>query len=412
MVPADHGFFTCSGFVASATGYIVTAGHCADPVEGRQGLINGFLAAAVKNHSLTEAQAEGLQGKAVQEWKVEGDNNGSAITRTVQVVQAGTASGVQVPQPLTANVVDNRPLDRGDVTLLKVEAPAPMLEVADTVPDVGSDIAAMGFPGSVSTVVDSSLEPSYKTGRVSASQTFIGNPFTPVDAAFSPGMSGGPVVNIQGQVIGIVSYSPRGENQSFNFAAGQDTASGLLTRNGVKSGLSRTDRAFRDGLALFYAKQYREAAAKFDTVLGTEPSHALAQKYRAQAVANFASEATSSTPAPSTPSSVAAAHTAAMVSPAPSTIVPVGNASSSGGATTAAIPIWGWAALPLMLLLAVGRRRNPGSGPSKRPCESRRDPVLSLRRQLCCQRQSKRRPFRDRTSWLCPIAQVRCRVFS
>lgn len=209
--------FTCSGFVASATGYIVTAGHCADPVEGRQGLINGFLAAAVKNHSLTEAQAEGLQGKAVQEWKVEGDNNGSAITRTVQVVQAGTASGVQVPQPLTANVVDNRPLDRGDVTLLKVEAPAPMLEVADTVPDVGSDIAAMGFPGSVSTVVDSSLEPSYKTGRVSASQTFNGNLFTQVDAAFSPGMSGGPVVNIQGQVIGIVSYSPRGEHQSFNF---------------------------------------------------------------------------------------------------------------------------------------------------------------------------------------------------
>ena len=365
LVKAD---FSCTGFVASSTGYIVTAGHCADPIEGRKGLIEQFLYNEVQNGDITAATANSLDADAVQNWKVEGDNNGSAIVRIVQVVQAGAASGVQVAQALTANVVDNRPLDQGDVTLLKVEAPSPMpsLTVATSVPDVGSNIAAMGFPGSVTGVVDPSLDPSYKAGRVSANQTFNGNPFTQVDAAFSGGMSGGPVVNMQGQVIGIVSYSPTGETQSFNFAAGQETVSGLLTRNGVKTGLTDADQAYRDGLTLFYNKQYHEAAAKFDVVLGTEPSHALAQKYKARSVANFAQEPTapsSTAPVVSSQAGAAAsgasttpaiAPVAVTTSPATTTTVPaIANASSSTG-TSGGIPIWVWIAIAVVVLGGAG----------------------------------------------------------
>ncbi|MET3805738.1 S1-C subfamily serine protease [Nakamurella sp. UYEF19] len=374
----------CTGFVASSDGYVVTAGHCADPVEGRKDLIEAFLADAVQSGDITSADAQSLEAEAIQNWKVEGGNNGSAVVRELKVEQVGAASGVQVAQAMTANVVDNRPLDQGDVTLLKVEssAPMPVLEVAGSVPDVGSNIAAVGFPGAVNDVVDPNLEPSYKTGRVSANQTFNGNPFTQVDAAFSPGMSGGPVVNMQGQVIGIVSYNPTG-TQSFNFAAGQETVSALLTRNGVKAGLTPADQAYRQGLNLFYQQKYREAAAQFDVTLGTEPSHAMAQKYKVKAVALFASEPTTSSsasttaasspadsaanpPAPAPVTTTAAANAAAVTTPvaASNSAAGINNASSSSG-TSGGIPIWVWIVMAALVLggggivVARGRRSTP-----------------------------------------------------
>ncbi|MGB8385462.1 MAG: S1C family serine protease [Dermatophilaceae bacterium] len=48
-----------------------------------------------------------------------------------------------------------------------------------------------------------------------------GLPFLQFNAATSSGMSGGPVINTQGEVVGTVSFNPSGETQSFNFAAGR-----------------------------------------------------------------------------------------------------------------------------------------------------------------------------------------------
>ena len=97
-------------------------------------------------------------------------------------------------------------------------------------------------------------------------------------------MSGGPVVNTQGEVVGTVSFNPSGETQSFNFAAGQETIKALLNRNDVNTTLSATDQAFRNGLSQYYAGDYAAAQASFDAVLAVAPSHALAQQYKVKVV--------------------------------------------------------------------------------------------------------------------------------
>ncbi len=58
-------------------------------------------------------------------------------------------------------------------------------------------------------------------------------------------MSGGPVVNGQGEVIGTVSFGPSDDTQQLNFASTEDNVQALLTRNGVKNTLAATDQQYR-----------------------------------------------------------------------------------------------------------------------------------------------------------------------
>src|SRR5262249_30637884 len=158
-------------------------------------------------------------------------------------------------------------------------------------------VTAIGYPASVDKVTDPSNEPSFKDGHVSAMQTYNGLPFIQTDSALSAGMSGGPVVNAAGQVVGLNSYNIVGETQQFNFAADLSTIQQVLTRNGVPSTLSKADQAYRTGLTDYFANRFHAAAAAFQVTLDAIPSHALAQKYKAQAIANFAKEPVSK-PAP------------------------------------------------------------------------------------------------------------------
>jgi serine protease Do len=70
----------------------------------------------------------------------------------------------------------------------------------------------------------------------------------------------------------------------------------LLARNGVPMTLGAADRAYRAGLADYYAGQYHDAVAGFDKVLAAEPDQALAAQYRADAVANYPNEVAGTSP--------------------------------------------------------------------------------------------------------------------
>ena len=80
-------------------------------------------------------------------------------------------------------------------------------------PTLGEDVIAMGFP-SVSAVGTS---PSISKGIVSALRTIDGVKCIQTDAALNPGSSGGPLINMNGEVIGINSWRLR-EGEGMNFA--------------------------------------------------------------------------------------------------------------------------------------------------------------------------------------------------
>jgi S1-C subfamily serine protease len=278
----------CTGFVVSDAGSIVTAGHCVDPgLEGVAPVFYQTIAERLVNAGLI-AEEEFSDAVTVigENSVIEGVTAGDPAIREVYVQRGVAVSGLTTGEAFPARVVDLSPLSDGDVALLKVDqTELAAVEIASPgeVP-VGTPILAMGYPGSADDISDATLEPSSKDGQISNLRTEGGVPFYETSAAMTGGMSGGPVVNLDGQVIGLVSSGPAGESQAFNFAAASSLITEMLARNGVTNQLSGLDQEYREGLDAYFDGRYSEAIEKFDVVLSQVPAHQQAQEYRQLAV--------------------------------------------------------------------------------------------------------------------------------
>ena len=216
----------------------------------------------------------------------------------------GSLQGGAKGQALPARVVDARPFDQGDVALLKVETTdLPSVELAtDADVQIGTPLLSIGYPASADAVTDPTLEPTNKDGQVSSKKTVGSVPVHETSAALTPGMSGGPTVDLDGRVLGVNSFMPSGESQAFNFIAPSSGLSELLSRNGVHNELGADDKAFRAALDDYYAGHYTAAIAGFDKLLQVAPQHAQATQFRtlaAKARDRFGDTPVAPAPAPS-----------------------------------------------------------------------------------------------------------------
>ncbi|WP_183070872.1 trypsin-like peptidase domain-containing protein [Rhodococcus rhodochrous] len=227
----------CTGFIVREDGYIGTAAHC-----------------LTLNDPTTTSAA-------------------SQQNPVVLVLGAGQ-TGDDV-KPVPARIVDSRPFGEGDVALLKVELEdLPAAELA-TDPDlrVGTPILSVGYPSSADQVTDYSLEPTSKTGAVSAVKELRTQTVYEVSAPMSKGMSGGPTVDLEGRVVGVNSYGIPGETQPFNYIVPVAGISELLASAGVEAELSPADEAYRAGLDSYYSGNYTDAIENFDSALTQSPSY-------------------------------------------------------------------------------------------------------------------------------------------
>ena len=213
----------CTGWFASRQGDIVTAGHCVDPAEGKKDIIQQFLSDQVQQGNLTSAQADALLPQAEQNWPVNGSTQGSPPDRLVQVVQTTDIRDRVVTTPTTVQVTDFKPAGDGDFALLQLpnpSGPTPALVVADSSPPAGAAITSVGYPGSVIALTDNP-QVSFLSGTASGEQNFQGSSFTQVNTNLSPGLSGGPAVNGDGEVVGTNSFTITNGNQNNFITSGQ-----------------------------------------------------------------------------------------------------------------------------------------------------------------------------------------------
>jgi S1-C subfamily serine protease len=97
-----------------------------------------------------------------------------------------------------------------DIALIRVKVfGRPMLATIATEPKVGSKAFLIGAP--------KGLDFSFSDGLVSQVQTLSGVKLVQFTCAASPGNSGGPLINSNGEVIGVVSWQLR-DSQNLNFA--------------------------------------------------------------------------------------------------------------------------------------------------------------------------------------------------
>lgn len=273
---------SCSGAVINGDGYVATAGHCVDP--GPNGGGGGLIDQAIADLAAAGRVRDQALGRKqfVENAVLEGAKPGSKPTRQIQVERS---TGERTRDIAPATVVDLAAPTEGDIAVLKVpRSNLPAVTVGGDDVAVGAPILAIGYPASTDEATDPTSEPSSKNGQVSNHRSQDGHPFLEISAAVTHGMSGGPVIDMRGRVVGVISQLSPGETQSFNLAAAAKTLTGLLRGKGVEDTLGPTDRNYRTGLAAYFAGDYDTAVEYLDAVLGATPVHPQARRYRDLAV--------------------------------------------------------------------------------------------------------------------------------
>lgn len=168
----------------------------------------------------------------------------------------------------------------GDLALLRIEAPANQvrpLSLDKTSPQEGESVVVIGNPlgleGSVTNGIVSAVRDIPTFGRI-----------IQITAPISPGSSGSPVVNMQGQVIGVATLQITG-GQSVNFAIPSERISqlqgggALLALSDLVAASGRDKRAkavqaFRDGLSFLSQDDCEKALPYFEKAVQSDTNYA------------------------------------------------------------------------------------------------------------------------------------------
>ena len=171
----------------------------------------------------------------------------------------------------------------GDLALLKVDAPANLvrpLSLDRTSPQEGESVVVIGNPFG--------LEGSVTNGIVSAVRDIPGfGRIIQITAPISPGSSGSPVVNMQGQVIGVATLQITG-GQSVNFAipserigllhrsaqGAQTTSLGELVVATSRDKHAKAVQSFRDGLGFLSKDDCEKALPYFQQATESDSAYA------------------------------------------------------------------------------------------------------------------------------------------
>jgi tetratricopeptide (TPR) repeat protein len=167
----------------------------------------------------------------------------------------------------------------GDIALLKIDIPNPPvrpLPLDKTSPQEGESVVVIGNPlgleGSVTNGIVSAVRDIPTFGRI-----------IQITAAISSGSSGSPVVNMQGQVIGIATLQVTG-GQSVNFAIPSERITQLQVASVMSlsdlvatSGRNKRAKAvqfFRDGLSFLSKDDCEKALTYFEKAVESDSSYA------------------------------------------------------------------------------------------------------------------------------------------
>jgi serine protease Do len=260
-----------TGFFVSSDGFIVTAGHVAALTNDQ---IKNDM---VETYLLDDAKATGCEAAGNCQQLVDQYRSGYQLATSPTGLQSSIAVFTQdmnaVSQDTTglpAELKTSSPVGQRDIAVLKVTGDSePVLPLGDAAKVQAQDaISIIGYPGIANTGAQTSLVPTVTTGTVSARKQGSaelglapGVTIFQTDATVEHGNSGGPAVNEDGQVIGLVSF---GASSTTNFLITSSDIQDLVRQAGANNGAGQIDRLWRGGLTYFAQQRYIRAKAAFE----------------------------------------------------------------------------------------------------------------------------------------------------
>lgn len=286
---------TGTGWFIDTNGWVVTNGHVVQPAhETPRWLVNQQAQRAVTMACLSKALERAGLGKGegasqrvedmeetIKRKLLDRVLPTAKVTLQPQVfVLASNGSRVKAEVKKYSPPVSAEPgaMSGRDLALLKIPGDAfPVLRLADSkVVQIGDPIHIVGFPGVVLSHEllnqSASVEASVTNGAVSGfKQDRSNNPVLQTDAPAAWGNSGGPAVDDQGAVVGVltfVSLAPGPEGgivQGFNFVIPAEAVRNFVQGTPVNlDSVGKFNRTWYTGLRAFFTEDWKGAARQFE----------------------------------------------------------------------------------------------------------------------------------------------------
>ncbi|NJM20903.1 MAG: trypsin-like serine protease [Richelia sp. RM2_1_2] len=270
-----------SGFFASSDGYVVTNAHVVEEHKNPQICVDRL------RQDLIYQIAEDL---GVSPYEILNNSEEmQEIEQSFQDARIQLVNEVELPNGNTLNFdvkAYGAPIGEGkDVAVIKVQIRnAPVLKLADSeLVKTQDQIVALGYPYlELGGLFDktSEGEVTISKGEISSTNKQLpdGSTALQFNAAVTNGNSGGPVLNEQGEVVGITTFGP-GNIDGVAFAVTSNTIMEFVRQAGTTNEQGIVDQLYKEALQAYNQGEYSQAIEKFETVQRLFPQHSEIDEY-------------------------------------------------------------------------------------------------------------------------------------
>jgi S1-C subfamily serine protease len=312
-------YATGSGFVVTPTGTVVTASHVVEPdrdsmrnYAANRLVLEGFgydYPNANSSRFGRYTLPVGWQNVLLQQcYKAVACR--FTITPIETVFSPVDIAQTQLPKGTPARILTSTGFENTDIAVLQVNGSnMPTVSLGETTADLatGDEVVALGFPGTSRDSLQTGVtQPNKVFGHVSNIRPEGTSNLIEVDANIEPGMSGGPVIDGSGDVIGLISFTllqSSGESGA-KYLRTIDDIKAALAAAGVTPARGPADTAFGDAMDLYWGNHFTAAVPELQKAVDLYPGHPLATEFLAQAQSKAGTAAdvplVEPTPAPTT----------------------------------------------------------------------------------------------------------------
>jgi S1-C subfamily serine protease len=336
--------FIGTGFFISSDGYIVTAAHLAAP--SADDILADINIQYLAEDAVVVGNCGATDQPCIDAFTTQNEQDyllHSTLIQEKTTITVFTQNMTSVDQALPGELKSSSPMGQRDTAVIKVSTTnAPVLLMGDSSTVQDSDpISIMGYPSTAftSSNLQGELTPTLTTGAVTAHKTGGGGNFQGLangvnvlqtDTMSTHGNSGGPAIDSNGKVIGIVSYGdPSSTNTGFLITS--NDVRDVIKQAAATNVLGPIDNLWRQGLTDYNGSHYKAAAPIFHNCAELNPMQVGCVSYEQLATAKFSKD------------------------------VPISPPSSGSGMTIIFIIIGVVVVAGVVLAIVLMKRRSPGA---------------------------------------------------